>query len=250
MASFNSLRWSLKGMNALVVGVGGNKGIGYTMAEELAGLGATVQYACSSDQAPFYERNQEWESKGVKVTGSVFDLKSTTQRENLMNTFSSAFDGKLNILVKKNLEFPSIMRTWAIKSSMRNTIVDYPYRLSLLAYPLLKASGNASVVFLASFADLKAEPELSAFAETSSAVTQNSQKLAWKWAKDNIRTNTPNEISSLVTFLCLPAASYINGKEFYIDGQQTVCDPVGMWNQGWPGNSTSIHLLWQMARAR
>ncbi|KAH0995407.1 hypothetical protein GBA52_019271 [Prunus armeniaca] len=146
------------------------------MAEELAGLGATVQYACSSDQAPIDERNQEWESKGVTVTGSVFDLKSTTQRENLMNTFSSAFDGKLNILVNntgaignpdKNLEFPSIMSTWAIKSSTRNTIVDHPYRLSLLAYPLLKASGYASVVFLASFADLKAEPELSAFAETS-----------------------------------------------------------------------------------
>ncbi|CAL8165318.1 unnamed protein product [Prunus armeniaca] len=95
------------------------------MAEELAGLGATVQYACSSDQAPIDERNQEWESKGVKVTGSVFDLKSTTQRENLMNTFSSAFDGKLNIL------------------------------LSLNSLPLQKQA-----------------------------------KLAWKWAKDNIRTNT------------------------------------------------------------
>lgn len=73
--------------------------IRYTIAEELAGLGATVQYACSSDQAQIDERNQEWESKGVKVTGSVFDLKSTTQRENLMNTVSSAFDGKLDILV-------------------------------------------------------------------------------------------------------------------------------------------------------
>lgn len=35
----------------------------------------------------------------LKVTGSFFDLKSSAQRENLMNTVSSAFDGKLNILV-------------------------------------------------------------------------------------------------------------------------------------------------------
>ncbi|CAB4284568.1 unnamed protein product [Prunus armeniaca] len=176
------------------------------MAEELAGLGATVQYACSSDQAPIDERNQEWESKGVKVTGSVFDLKSTTQRENLMNTFSSAFDGKLNILLQDMQVF--------------------------------------------SFADLKAEPELSAFAETSKVgVEMGKRQHSHKHCETYVRADDglcrpaePNEISSLVSFLCLPASSYINGKEFYIDGQQTVCDPVGMWNQGWPGNSTSTPI--------
>ncbi|PQP95718.1 tropinone reductase 1-like [Prunus yedoensis var. nudiflora] len=49
-------------------------------------------------------------------------------------------------------------------------------------------------------------------------------------ADDDLRRPAePNGISSLVRFLCLPAASYINGKEFYID-RQTVCDAVGVWN--------------------
>ncbi|RXI02183.1 hypothetical protein DVH24_026713 [Malus domestica] len=36
------------------------------------------------------------------------------------------------------------------------------------------------------------------------------------------RLAQPNEISSLVTFLCLPAASYINGQVISVDGGFTV----------------------------
>ncbi|TQD90726.1 hypothetical protein C1H46_023729 [Malus baccata] len=36
------------------------------------------------------------------------------------------------------------------------------------------------------------------------------------------RTANPNEISCLVTFLCLPAASYINGQVVSVDGGFTV----------------------------
>jgi len=32
------------------------------------------------------------------------------------------------------------------------------------------------------------------------------------------RIGEPNEVSSLVAFLCLPAASYINGQILYVDG--------------------------------
>ena len=36
------------------------------------------------------------------------------------------------------------------------------------------------------------------------------------------RVAEPNEISSLVSFLCLPAASYINGQVVSVDGGFTV----------------------------
>lgn len=72
---------------------------------------------------------------------------------------------------------------------MMSTNVESPYHLCQLAYPLLKASGNGSIVFVASIAGLKALPRLSAYAATKSAVIQISKNLACEWAKDGIRTN-------------------------------------------------------------
>ncbi|XVF20843.1 hypothetical protein REPUB_Repub12eG0037800 [Reevesia pubescens] len=63
-----------------------------------SGLGAVV-HTCSRNQTELNERLQEWQSKGFKVSGFVCDLSSRNQREKLIETISSAFNGKLNILV-------------------------------------------------------------------------------------------------------------------------------------------------------
>uniref|UniRef100_A0A7N2M4X1 Tropinone reductase n=1 Tax=Quercus lobata TaxID=97700 RepID=A0A7N2M4X1_QUELO len=94
--SFKDPRWSLKGVTALVTG--GTKGIGYAIVEELAALGAAV-HICSRNQTEINERVREWESKGFKLSGSVCDLTSKAQREELIKTVSSVFHGKLNILI-------------------------------------------------------------------------------------------------------------------------------------------------------
>lgn len=70
----------------------------YAIVEELAGLGATV-HTCSRNEAELNECLREWEKKGFRITGSVCDLVSGPQREELMNTVSHQFKGKLNILV-------------------------------------------------------------------------------------------------------------------------------------------------------
>lgn len=36
------------------------------------------------------------------------------------------------------------------------------------------------------------------------------------------RAAEPEEMSSLVAFLCMPAASYITGQTIYVDGGQTI----------------------------
>ncbi|KAJ0027439.1 hypothetical protein Pint_35365 [Pistacia integerrima] len=249
-------RWSLKGMTALVTG--GTRGIGYAIVEELANFGAIV-HTCSRNQKDIDERIQEWESKGFKVSGSVCDLTSKAEREKLIETVSSAFDGKLNILV--NNAAVVVMKgitehTSEDYSRVMNTNFESPYHLCQLAYALLKASENGSIVFISSVAATVALPQLSAYAASKGAINQVTKNLACEWAKDNIRTNTvspwatrtkpidpnhaaseaykriiahtpmarlaePNDISSLVSFLCMPAASYITGQVIVVDGGYT-----------------------------
>ncbi|XP_047326334.1 tropinone reductase homolog [Impatiens glandulifera] len=256
-------RWSLKGMTALVTG--GTRGIGYAIVEELAGFGAIV-HTCSRNKNELNERIQEWKEKGFNVSGSVCDLSSKNQREDLMATVSSIFDGKLNILVNNAA---TIMLKWATeysKDDFSNLIganLESPYHMCQIAYPFLKkasASGgncsSSSVIFISSVAGLRAMPGLSTYAATKGAINQLTKNLACEWAKDNIRINAvapfsvkttimkpeevdptigtsiwrlvehsptprvaePDEISSLVAFLCLPAASYITGQIICADG--------------------------------
>ncbi|CBI16075.3 unnamed protein product, partial [Vitis vinifera] len=83
-------------MTALVTG--GTKGIGHAIVEELAGLGATI-HTCSRKETELNECLKDWKAKGFGVSGSVCDVSSPAQREKLMETVSSVFKGKLNILV-------------------------------------------------------------------------------------------------------------------------------------------------------
>ncbi|KAL7248383.1 hypothetical protein ACSBR2_003159 [Camellia fascicularis] len=252
-------RWSLTGMTALVTG--GTRGIGYAIVEELAGFGATV-HTCSRNEKELNERLQEWESERYKVSVSVCDLSSRAQREELMKTVSSVFDGKLNILVNNaasTLLKKTTETTTEDFSKIMRTDVESPYHLCQLAHPLLKASGYRSIVFISSVAGVIALPTVSVYAAAKGAINQLTRNLACEWAKNNIRTNTvapwavkttimkpeeveqsiydaymqvmlriplrpivePNEISSLVAFLSLPAASYITGQVICVDGEYT-----------------------------
>ncbi|MED6122051.1 hypothetical protein PIB30_036073 [Stylosanthes scabra] len=258
---FKDERWSLHGMTALVTG--GSRGIGYAIVEELAEFGAAV-HVCARNEEDINKCVEEWKNKGFSVTGSACDVSSPQQRQRLMETVSSIFHGKLNILINNA---GTIIPKHAIDYSAEDmaTIMsinfESAYHLCQLSYPLLKASGYGSIVFISSIAGLKALPFSSIYASTKGGMNQLAKNLALEWAMHNIRVNavapgyvrtkllkdatdgdvgdneflsgvisrTPvgrlgesKEISLLAAFLCLSAASFITGQTLIADGDFTI----------------------------
>ncbi|RWR76372.1 senescence-associated protein 13-like protein [Cinnamomum micranthum f. kanehirae] len=247
--------WSLQGMTALVTG--GTKGIGRAVVEDLMGFGATV-HTCARNGTELNQRLQEWRDLGYHVTGSVCDVFVRAAREKLMEEVASLFHGKLNILVSTvgtALHKPTVDFTAEEYSHVMATNFESTFHLTQLAHPLLKASGQGSIVLLSSVASIVAIANGTLYAASKGALNQFTRNLACEWAKDNIRTNCvapwiiktempavkrvlemesvvkamlartplgrcgdPEEVSSMITFLCLPAASYITGQVIGIDG--------------------------------
>ncbi|KAL2898874.1 hypothetical protein RDABS01_023956, partial [Bienertia sinuspersici] len=227
----------------------------HAIVEELAEFGARV-HTCARNEAELEACKRNWETKGFQVSYSVCNVSSGAEREKLMETVSYEFNGKLNILVNNAGTYvskPTIEFTAEDYATVMGTNLESTFHLNQLAHPLLKASGFSSIILMSSVTGVVAVDVDSIYSITKGAMNQLAKNLACEWAKDNIRVNsvapwfvqtpltdkvlankeflkgvegrTPlgrtgkmEEVSDLVTFLCMPAASYITGQTICVDG--------------------------------
>ncbi|HNP06121.1 MAG TPA: SDR family oxidoreductase [Cyclobacteriaceae bacterium] len=244
--------WSLEGKKALITG--GSKGIGFAIAEEFVQLGARI-IIVARDEKKLNEIVKGFKKQDYDIDGIAGDVTDHKFRNQLVNEIKKRMGG-LDVLVNN------------VGTNIRKKLIEYSeeeYRkifetnlfslteMARLCYPLLKESGKASMINIASVAgsaDVQSGPP---YGMTKAAIIQLTKHLAVEWAVDNIRVNTvspwyidtplaqpvltdperlkkildrtpmqrvgqPEEISSLVAYLAMDKASYITGQNINVDG--------------------------------
>lgn len=248
-------RWRLDNKIALVTG--GSKGIGKAIVEEFVQLGAAVVAVARSAQT-LNESIRPWVEEKKPVVAVAADVADEEGRLQVLETVRKQF-GKLDVLVSNvgtNIRKPIADYSLEEVEFLIRTNLTSSLEIVRAAFPLLRPSGNSSVIFIGSIAGLNTVRTGIPYGATKAALTQVTRGLAVEWAKHAIRVNLiapgfivtpltesllrnqelvsyvnsripmqrpgmPQEIATLAGFLAMSASSYITGQVFIADGGVT-----------------------------
>jgi Tropinone reductase 1 len=244
--------WSLSGQRALVTG--GTKGIGEAIVQQFLDFGASV-FLVARDNDLLQQQLTTYRQQGHTVFGLATDMSQPGAASQVFQAVSQQWD-RLDILVnnvgtnirKPTIEYSPVEYDHVVTTNMRSV-----YELCQAVYPLLKTSGNGKIVMVSSVSALTHTSSGSLYGMTKAALLQLTRNLAVEWAADNIRVNAvapwyiktplaaavlnnpeklagilartpmkrvgdPDEIASIVSFLSMPASSYVTGQTLSADG--------------------------------
>ncbi|MGF7134851.1 3-oxoacyl-[acyl-carrier protein] reductase [Paraburkholderia sp. EB58] len=247
----------LKGLKALVTG--GTKGIGLAIAQTLAAEGADVAI-CARDGATVEQTVAalaQHSGGAVKVVGASVDVSNGPALQNWTREVAAQLGG-LDIVVANvsALSIGNDLESWRkeFETDLMGTV-----NLVEAALPFLEASKAASIIAISSVSGREIDFAAGPYGTFKAALIHYMQGLAYQLAPKGIRANTvspgnvyfeggvwdhieknnpqlfaealalnpsgrmarPQEIANAVAFVASPAASFVSGANFVVDGALT-----------------------------
>jgi Tropinone reductase 1 len=133
-----------------------------------------------------------WNQPGSHTHGIAADVTKPGERQTIFERVVQEMGG-LDLLINNvgtNIRKQAIDYTSDEYESVFQTNLTSVFELCRLMYPLLKTSGNGSIVNIGSVAGLVAIRTGAPYGMTKAALVQLTRALAVEWANDGIRVNT------------------------------------------------------------
>ncbi|MGZ0016386.1 SDR family NAD(P)-dependent oxidoreductase [Yeosuana sp. AK3] len=243
---------NLKGKNAIVTG--GSKGIGRSIALNLAEEGANVAI-CARGKAALRKAEKELLDKGVKVIALTCDVGNSEELHSFLNHVKAQF-GTIDILIN-NVSALSLGDNYSDWETSINVDLLGSVNATRKVIPWMLEAGSGNILFISSGSGLEAGSP-PAYAAAKAAIISYSKTMAIQLAPKNIRVNTlapgsvefpdglweltktqnsplynwalssipsgrlgtPDEIGKVATFIVSPCASWVVGTCLAVDGGQ------------------------------
>lgn len=247
----------LDGRVALVTG--GNRGLGYAIAQALAEAGASVAIVCRTAAAAETAAAALSQLTGRECSGFACDVTKPEEVQALVDLVIADY-GQVDILVNNaGLNVRGAIEDLTLDQfrSVQETNVTGPWLMCRALATHFKQLQQGRVINLGSAFSIITMPDRSAYSTSKGAVLQLTRTLALEWAPFNITVNcilpgpfhtemnrtlsenpevyklflakiplgrwgNPEELGGLVVFLASDAASFITGAGIAIDGGWTV----------------------------
>ncbi len=244
----------LKGTRAIITG--GGTGLGYGIADVMTRCGADVAIA-SRKTEPLAASAEKLAAAGTKVIAVPVNVRDRDAVQTMVDEVVDRLGG-VDVLINNaagNFYAPSADMSENGWRAVIETDLYGTFFCSQAAYPVMVQQGGGSIVSISMTLHYRGWPKMAHATAAKAGVDALTRTLALEWSADRIRVNavapgpiptegvkkafgkggagiddkmlsavpmnrwgTPEDIGNMVTYLCSPAASWITGQIFVVDG--------------------------------